>query len=124
GDDRPGARAAPRPYRDALPLRPLDEVGDDQEIPGKPHLNNRVELEFEPLSVGLCVRRIERWRREPGSEAVARRLAQRAFLVDALRQWEGRQDRLARLRDEGAAPGDDQRVVTGFGQVGEQRAHL
>ena len=37
---------------------------------------------------------------------------------------EGRQDRPARLRDEGAAPRDDQRVVAGLGQVGEQRPHL
>ena len=32
GDDRAGARAAARPDRNALRLRPLDEVGDDQEI--------------------------------------------------------------------------------------------
>ena len=35
--DRPGARAAARADRDALCLRPLDEVGDDQEVAGKPH---------------------------------------------------------------------------------------
>src|SRR5205823_13421822 len=39
GDDRAGTRAAPRPDRDALPLRPLDEVGDDQEIAGEPGLD-------------------------------------------------------------------------------------
>ena len=38
GDHRAGARAAPGPDRNALALRPLDEVGDDQEIAGKPHL--------------------------------------------------------------------------------------
>ena len=32
GDDRAGARAATRPDRNAVGLRPADEVGDDQEI--------------------------------------------------------------------------------------------
>src|SRR5262245_8805458 len=34
GDERAGARAAPRPDRNALRLRPLDEVGNDKEIAG------------------------------------------------------------------------------------------
>jgi hypothetical protein len=35
GHQRPGARAAARPDRNAMRLRPLDEVGNDQEVAGK-----------------------------------------------------------------------------------------
>ena len=34
GDERAGAGAAARPDRNALRLRPLDEIGDDQEVAG------------------------------------------------------------------------------------------
>ena len=51
GDDRAGARAAARTDRDALRLRPLDEVGDDQEVAGKLHAGDDVDLVGEPLLV-------------------------------------------------------------------------
>ncbi len=69
GDDRAGARAAARPDRDALALRPLDKVGDDQEIAGKPHLDDRVELEFEPLAIGRRFRLVDPEPGEPRVEA-------------------------------------------------------
>ena len=53
GDERAGARAAPRPDRNAMRLRPLDEVGDDQEVAGIFHAFDHVELEGEPLAVIL-----------------------------------------------------------------------
>ncbi len=53
GDDRAGPRAAPGTDRDALALRPLDEIGDDQEIAGKPGPRDHVELEFKALAIGL-----------------------------------------------------------------------
>ena len=34
-------------------LRPLDEVGDDQEIAGEAHLDDDIELELEPVAVTL-----------------------------------------------------------------------
>src|ERR1700732_2517636 len=51
-DPRPGAAGAgPRPApgtdRDALALGPLNDVGDDQEVAGKPHPDDRLELECE-----------------------------------------------------------------------------
>ena len=49
GDQRPGARAAPGPDRNALRLRPFDEVGDDEEIAGELHLDDHGELELEAL---------------------------------------------------------------------------
>jgi hypothetical protein len=120
------ATTEPAPDRDALALRPLDEIGDDQEIPGKPGLHDHVELEFETLAIRLrrvtCVGEAEH--REPDGEPGARGGAQRAFLVGAVRRREGRQDRLVRLRDKGAALGDDQRVVAGFRQIGKEGAHL
>ena len=51
GDDRAGARAAPRPDRDALPFRPLNEIGDDQEITGETGLDDHVEFEFKALAI-------------------------------------------------------------------------
>ena len=48
GDQRAGARAAARPDRNPLGLRPFDEVGDDQKIAGEAHLHDDVELEVEP----------------------------------------------------------------------------
>ena len=53
GDERAGAGAAARPDRNALRLRPLDEVGDDEEIAGEFHLHDDVELEGEALVVML-----------------------------------------------------------------------
>ncbi len=86
---------------------------------------DHVELEFEPLAIGLgrCFVAGDTERHQSCIEADPRRLAQRGDLAGAV-GGEGRQDRLARLRDEGAAPGDDQRVVAGLRQIGEQRAHF
>ena len=53
GDERAGARAAARPDRNALRLRPFDEVGDDEEIAGELHLDDDVELEGEALVIVL-----------------------------------------------------------------------
>ena len=126
-DDGAGARAAPRPDRDTLPLRPLDEIGDDQEIAGEPSLDDHVELEFETLAVGperFVVCRGKSGARVAGGETPARRGAQRAHLVLTRRQRERRQDRLPSLRDESAAPGDDHCVFAGLRQIGEQCPHL
>ena len=68
GDDRAGARAASRPDRDALPLRPLDEIGDDQEVAGEPHLDDRFQLEFEPVAIGFGIGRGESRRGQPRRE--------------------------------------------------------
>src|SRR3546814_5215090 len=55
GDERTSARSAPRPHRNALRLRPLDELGDDQEIAGKTHAGDDVDLEREPLLIGAAL---------------------------------------------------------------------
>ena len=56
GHDRAGARAAARPDRNALRLRPFDEVGHDQEVARKLHARDDVELEVEALLVVLLAR--------------------------------------------------------------------
>src|SRR5262249_17515104 len=54
GATRSGPGPAPGTHWDTLPLRPLDDVGDDQEIPGEPHPDDRVELECKTLAIGGC----------------------------------------------------------------------
>ena len=50
GDQRARAGAAARPDRNAVGLRPFDEVGDDQEVARIFHAGDDVELEGEPLA--------------------------------------------------------------------------
>ena len=50
GDDRAGGRAAARSDRDAAVARPLDEVGDDQEVAGVAKLRDDAELVVDPLA--------------------------------------------------------------------------
>src|SRR5207245_2468934 len=58
GDDRARPRAAPGPDGDALPLGPVDEVLDDEEVAGEAHLQDDVQLHLEPEPVGVLVDRI------------------------------------------------------------------
>ena len=51
GDQRSRAGAAPRPDRNALGLRMLDEVGDDQEVARIVHAGDDIELEGEPRAI-------------------------------------------------------------------------
>ena len=50
GGERAGGRAAARADADAVPLREVDEVPDDQEVVGEAHLADRLQLELEPLA--------------------------------------------------------------------------
>ena len=55
GDQRAGARAAPRAHRAAVRLRPVDEVGDDQEVARKAHLQDRLDLELEARDIARAL---------------------------------------------------------------------
>ncbi len=59
-DDGPRPGAAPGPDADALGLRPVDEVGDDQVVVGEPHRDDHGELVLAPrqhrVGVGLLGR--------------------------------------------------------------------
>ena len=48
-DERAGGRAAARTDRDAVRLGEVDEVPDDQEVVGEPHLLDRLELVLQAL---------------------------------------------------------------------------
>ena len=100
GDERAGARAAAGPDRNALRFRPLDEIGDDQEVARIFHALDHAELEGEPLAVvlhGAAGR--EAVHGEPPLEAGLRLPAQLGRLVDggaAVADREARQDRRPR----------------------------
>jgi hypothetical protein len=124
GDHRARARAAARTDRDVVRLCPLDEVGDDQEIAREAHLDDDVELELEPVLIGLALLgRGDAGLGETGVEPDPGELAQHRRLAVAV-AGEAGQDRLALGRGEGAALGDDHRVGDALGQIGEQRLHL
>ena len=127
-DHRSRARTAPRPHRNVVILRPFDEVGDDQEITGEAHLDDDVELELEPVEIGIAPlfaqrRALDRGdlgqpRVEPGARVVAQLGGFRLAVAG-----KARQDRLALGRGNRAALRHDQRVVDRLGQVGKQLAH-
>ena len=68
GNQRACAGAAARADRNALALRPLDEVGDDQEVARIFHPLDDAELEREPLAIVLFgeARRAACGRKTPG----------------------------------------------------------
>ena len=127
GDQRAGARAASRTDRDALRLGPFDEVGDDQEIAGKFHLDDDVELEGEAFVIVLP----RKARREPVMsetvlEPLARLAAQLLFFVHDFAAGDGkaRQNRLPGQGPVGAAHGDLDAGLGRLRQVGEKLHHF
>ena len=127
GDQRARARAAARPDRDFVGLGPFDEVGDDEEIAGKLHLDDDVELEGQAFVVLLPrVAGREAVLGETGLEPGARLAAELLLLVDRLAAGDGeaRQDRLSGQRPIGAAHGDLDAGFRRLRQVGEQLHHL
>lgn len=114
-----------------LRLRPFDEVGDDQEVARIFHAHDDVELEGEPLGVGLFRRAL---RQAVHAEAVGEPLLRLALQLGGLHRsrirarrgadGEERQDRLARHRPERAALGDLHRRGQRLRNVGEQHRHL
>src|SRR6516164_2569866 len=61
---------------------------------------------------------------EPEFETGQRGPAQGGLFVATVTVGKGWQDRLARLRDEGATAGDDESVVAGLRHIGKDRPHL
>jgi len=128
--DRTGARAAPRPYRNAVLLGPFDEFGHDQKVAGKPHLLDDAKFIAQsfairlggPLAIMGVLLGCEDMDLQPPLQSLPRLTAQ--FLRLAKLGGERRQDGLTLLHHEGAAAGDNQRVLYGLGQIAEQFAHL
>ena len=111
-------------------FRPLDEVGDDQEVAGILHPLDDAELEGEPLAIvlgGAAGR--EPVRGKPPFEAgfglrgamLLRLVAPRASPSLGRK---ARQDRRQRARPEGAALRDLDGRGERLRQIGEQRRHL
>ena len=132
GDQRAGARAAARADRAAVRLRPVDEVGDDQEVAGEAHLQDRLDLEVEARDVArplaLARGRVGVELLQARLEAVVRGDAEvlghrHAHAVDE-RRLEVGQLRLAEDQAQVAALGDLDRVGERARQVGEERLHL
>ena len=121
GGHRPGARATARADPDAVLLGPVDEVGDDEEVPGVPLGDDDLDLVLGLLAhvVGDAA---------PGSGGASPRpdlLDEPALLVLPLRAGEARHVGAGRLGEgDVAALGDEQGVVAGLGVVAPHVAHL
>jgi hypothetical protein len=116
-NQRPGAGTASRSDRNAVRLRPVDEVRDDQEIPREAHLDDHVDFEFEPLAIALldagALGRIGKERVHPRFEALERTRMEVVLERQSLRRGKLRQAALAELDRQVAALGD-------FHAVGER----
>ena len=92
GDQRACARAAARSDRNALGLRPFDEVGDDQEVARIFHAGDDVDLEGQPRAIGflgLALRKAVD--PEPIGQTLLGLAAQfRGFVADRVRGWRQR----------------------------------
>ena len=128
GDKRACARTAAGTNRYALFLRPLDEVGHDQEVAGIFHPRDHAELEIEPLAVFIdSVAGGHAGGLQALLKPLFRALAQLARLIECVAVFadrEARQDRLVRTRSEGAALRDLDRRGERLGQIGKQFDHL
>ena len=127
GDERARAGAAPRPDRDSLFLRPLNEIGDDEEVAGIFHAGDHAKLEGKPLAVVLFgLPRRYAMGGHPKRKPLLRPHAQRAVFVERPAAFGGkaRQDRLRRARPETAALRDLHRRGERLRQIGEQLRHF
>ena len=122
-----GSRAgtAARTHRNALRLRPLDEVGNDQEIAGKAHRDDDGKLVVQAFAITRAGCGVGAHRIHAAIEAFDRHGAH-GLLLGAARAHLGRdrQQRFAHLHHHRAAPRDGERVVAGLRQIGEQHAHV
>ena len=118
GDDRAGGRATARADGDAVLLRPLDEVPDDQEVGVEAHPVDDAELVLHALD-GVGRDRVA----VAGAQALLDAGAQVGLLVLALGQ-EARDELLAERDLDVAALGDLQRGRDRVGPLGEVPRHL
>ncbi|MGY3265119.1 hypothetical protein ACVWZN_001192 [Lysobacter sp. HA35] len=124
-DQRARTGTAARTDRNALLLTPVDEVRDDQEVTGEPHLDDDVELGFQARRVVLfraAVRR--RHFVEPLRQSFARTVTQPGFDRVVARHRECGQRVLAELHLDVAAQRQRERVVDRVRHVGEDVDHF
>ena len=128
GHQRARAGAASGAHRHAVVLGPADEVGDDQEVAGETHLDDRLAFEGEPLAVARALR----FALGRVSEALQQTALQTGLrfgdqvLVERHAGWgrEQWQPRLAECQHEVAAPCDLDGVLQCLRQIGEALQHL
>ncbi len=123
-DERSGTRAAARPDRHAVLLRPVDEIGHDQEVAGEAHLHDGADLEIEPRAVPLECLSLERKLRGAPAEARLRFILEVIFQRHARGRREVGQPVLAERDLEVAAARDLDRVVERVRRIGEELGHL
>ena len=116
--ERAGRGAATRPDADAVLLREVDEVPDDEEVVREAHLLDRLQLEAE--AIGQLGRRVSV---APG-EALLAELDEVVERVPALGHGERRQQDAAELELDVAALGHLERPRHRVLEAGEVAGHL
>ncbi len=113
--------------------RPVDEIGNDQEVAGETHLVDDIEFDFEAFVIGFALfRELRRTARvlvaeqeiQPLFQPLLTDLAEVFGFGHAVRNRELRQVVLAQRQRHIAAFGDFHRVGDGGGDVGEQFRHF
>ena len=115
--NRTRTRPTARPHWNALILRPLDKVGNDQEVAGKTHIDDDADLIIEAVEVFFALFLGEVLvGRKPLFETSLRLLGQhlRLALKIARKAW---QDRIAVRRRIGAALRDNEGVGDRLGDI-------
>ncbi len=119
GHDRAGRRAAPGSHGDAVLLRELDEVPDDQEVGVEAHAVDHVELHLHALDRGRR-RRVA----VAQAQALLHALAQVGALVARVGRGVAGDQLLAELDLHRAALGDLERAGDRLGPLGERARHF
>ncbi len=126
GYDRTCPRASPRSDWHIVLSSPANEIGDNQEISGKPHPRDDIEFLREPRLIGI--RRVttgqRRHRTETQIQTAACLRGKVTVSSHTLRDMEFRKRARAESQVQRATSRDLDTVLKGLGQVGEQRCHL
>ena len=123
GGDGTRTRATAGADGDALSLRPLDEIGDDEEVAGEAHRLDHAEFVFEAGLVGFALG--EDLALEAFFQAAAGHVGHGFGLGHArLHFGADGEGGFFCLRHHRAEFGDGEGVVAGLGQVVEQGAHF
>ena len=127
GDERARAGTASGADRNVVVLRPLDEVGDDEEVAGKSHLVDNAQLDGEALVVGRAfagtLAFVGKELREAQLQPVFRALHEEILNRYALWQREIGQVVFAQRQLQIAAGGDRMRVGENLRRVGKALRH-
>ena len=129
GHQRAGAGAPPRPHRNIVLLGPADKVHDDQEVAGEAHLDNGIQLKFQPLAVSLLLLRklfctAVELTVQALVQTLVRQLPEKLIHGQPLRYRVVRQVGLTQFQYDIAAPGNLYTVGQRLGDIGEQFRHL